>query len=189
MRLTLLVKILFLNVAVVVLAISGMTWTWGGSGKHHSLTPILDDKAIFAIFEQFNTYDIELANIAAIKGESDSVRHLAGMIITDHPKLQQQARDLAAKLGISYAVTVSNHYASEHQRQVAELQAKSGTDFDKAYLKHEIRFSREVVHSVKHKLIPAAQHQELKQLLSETLPQLEHHVAHMIDTAEQIGMD
>ncbi len=179
---------LFLSVVILVFIIAPQSW--GSSDKHqdlaHQTSLILDDSAIFAIFEQFNTYDIELATMALEKGEKENIQNLARMIVRDHPKLQQQGRKLATKLGISYTVPTRNHYASEHQRHIAALQSKSGEDFDKTYLHHEIQFSQEVIHAMKHELIPSAQEKELKTFLSETLSKLELHVSHMMHAAGHV---
>ncbi len=178
---------LFPSVVVLVFIIAPLSW--GSSEKHqdleHQTSPILDDSAIFAIFDQFNTYDIELATMALEKGEKENIQNLARMIVRDHPKLQQQGRELAAKLGVSYTVQTRNHYAGEHQRHIAALQSKSGEDFDKTYLDHEIQFSQEVIHAMKHQLIPSAHEKELKTFLSDTLSKLELHVSHMLHAAGQ----
>ncbi len=174
-------KIIYASMAVLMLVIPGVSW--GDAGKHQNhgqeATTMLDDQAIFAMLDQFNAYDIELATIALAKGHSQSVKNLASMIVSDHPKLQRKARDLATKLGVAYTVPTSNHLAHEHQQRVAQLESKSGTDFDNTYLNHETSFSQEVVHTVEHKLIPAAHHEDLKQLLSELLPELKRHLSHM----------
>ena len=180
-------RIILPSVAILVFIIAPLSW--GSSDKHqdleHQTSLILDDSAIFAIFDQFNTYDIELATMALEKGEKENIQNLARMIVRDHPKLQRQGRELATKLGVSYTVPTRNHYASEHQRHIAALESKSGEDFDKTYLDHEIQFSQEVIHAMKHELIPSAHEKELKKFLSETLSKLELHVSHMMHAAGQ----
>ena len=176
-------------VAILVLLIAPLSW--GSSDKHqdveHQTRQSVDDSIILAIFDQFNTYDIELATMALEKGEKETIRSLARMIVMDHPKLQQQGRALAARLGISYTVPTRNHYANEHQRHLAELHSMSGKDFDTTYLHYEIQFSQKVVHAMKHELIPSAQEKELKHFLNESLSKLEIHVSHMMHAAGQVS--
>ncbi len=173
--------------STVILFLSIGTLSWSSSDTHQDsaqqTSQILDDSTIFAIFDQLNTYDIELATMALEKGKKENIRSLASMIVTDHPKLQQQGRELAVKLGISYTVPTKNHYANVHQRHIAELKSKNAEAFDETYLHYEIQFSQEVIHAMKHKLIPSAHKQELKQFLSEALPKLELHVSHMMHAA------
>ena len=184
------IKVLFLGVVVFTWVLPGVSSSDVGKHQSHGKeeSTILNDPAIFAILDQLNAYDIEMATMALAKGQSQSVKDLANMIVSDHLELQRQARVLAAKLGIAYTVPTDNHHVREHQRRVAELDLKSGTDFDDTYLRHETRFSQKVVHTVEHELIPAAHHDELKQFLSELLPELKRHLSHMTHGGEHPHM-
>jgi putative membrane protein len=64
------------------------------------------------------------------------------------------------------------------ERSLAALRRLSGTDFDAAYLAHEVAFHQEVIALLDDILIPSARHAELAGLLRKVRPNFDTHLAH-----------
>lgn len=149
----------------------------------------LDDATIFAIFDQANTADLWVGRLAVKKGVSEDVRMLGKMVAVDHVAVQQMGRDLSTKLGIIPTPPDNDNSAENLAKAVAMLQSKSGTDFDKAFLKHEVAFHQSVVDAIKTTLLPAAQNEQLRALITKVLPGFEHHLAETKAAAKKFGIE
>ena len=149
----------------------------------------LDDATIFAIFDQANTADLWVGRLAVKKGVSEDVRMLGRMVAVDHVAVQQMGRDLSTKLGIIPTPPDNDNSAENLAKAVAMLQSKSGTDFDKAYLKHEVAFHQSVVDAIKTTLLPAAENEQLRALINKVLPGFEHHLAETKAAAKKMGIE
>lgn len=149
----------------------------------------LDDATIFAIFDETNTADVWAGRIAVKKAHSADVRELGKMVATDHEAVQQSWRDLAKKLSIIPAPPANDDIAAKLAKTVALLQSKSGAEFDKAYLKHEIVFHQSVVDAIKNTLLPAIKNEEFKALVTQALPAFEHHLAETKAVAKKFGVE
>ena len=148
----------------------------------------LDDAAIFAIFDETNTADVWAGRIAVQKAHSEDVRELGKMVATDHEAVQQAWRNLAKKLGIVPAPPQNDATANKLAKSVALLQSKSGTEFDKIYLQHEIAFHQSVIDAIKSTLLPAIQNEEFRALVNRALPGFEHHLAETRAVAKKLGV-
>ena len=149
----------------------------------------LNDATILAIFDQANSTDIYVGRLGAKYGHSEEVRGLGKMVATDHVAVQQMGRDLANKLNIIPTPPDDDTSIAEHAKSVALLRSKSGSEFDKAYLKHEIVFHQTVINAVKGTLLPAVKNGELRNLLNKVLPGFEHHLAATKTVAEKLGVE
>jgi putative membrane protein len=137
----------------------------------------LDDATIIAIFDQANAVDIYNGRMGVKYGVSAEVRNLGAMVVTDHVAVQQMGRELAKKLDIIPTPPDNDSSVADHAKTVALLQSKTGSEFDKAYLRHEIAFHQSVVDAIKGTLLPAIHNKELKELVNNVLPGFEHHLA------------
>ena len=149
----------------------------------------LDDATIFAIFDQANMADIWVGRIGVKKSHSEEVRALATMVATEHEAVQQMGRDLAKRLGIIPTPPDNDTSITSQAKAVAILQSKSGADFDKAYLKHEIAFHQSVITAIKGTLLPAIKNEQFKALVTKVLPGFEHHLAETKATAKKLGIE
>jgi putative membrane protein len=149
----------------------------------------LDDATILAIFDQANSMDISTGWLGAKFGNSQEVRALGRMVATDHVAVRQMGRDLAKKLGIVPTPSDRDTSAVDHAKTVSFLQAKSGAEFDRAYLQHEIAFHQSVIAAVKETLLPAISNGELKKLVRDVLPGFEHHLAATKAAARKLGVE
>ena len=149
----------------------------------------LDDATIFAIFDQANTTDVWAGRIAVKKAHSEDVRELGKMVATDHEAVQQSWRDLAKKLGIIPAPPENDMSAEKLAKMVELLQSKSGAEFDKVYLQHEIVFHQSVINAIKSTLLPAIQNEQFRVLVNQALPAFEMHLAHTKIVAKKLGVN
>ncbi|MGO1119000.1 DUF4142 domain-containing protein [Rhodovibrionaceae bacterium A322] len=148
----------------------------------------LDDPAIFAIYNQVNSFDIETALLAQINGQSPEVQALAEMVARDHTGVRKAAYDLATELGVTPLLPSARFDAAKsHYTVLADLQSKSGADFDKAYLRHEIAFHTAAIEAVETLLLPAAKRPELKAHFQAVLPHFKHHLAESQRVAALLG--
>ncbi len=136
----------------------------------------LDDPTIVAIFDAANTADIETAQLAVDKASNADVRALAARFVHDHTVVRQQGRDLAKKLGVTPTPPADSSSAKAHAQAMAMLRSKSGADFDRAWLAHEIAYHKAVIDAVTHTLLPAIQNAELKTLVVQVAPAFQAHM-------------
>lgn len=149
----------------------------------------LDDATIFAIFDQTHTADVWVGRLAVKQGQSEDVRMLGKMVAIDHVAVQQMGRGLAAKLGIIPTPPDNDDSAQNLAKTVALLQSKSGADFDRAYIQHEVMFHQSVVDAVKKIWLPAIQNEELRALVNKVLPGFEQHLAETKAAAKKLGIE
>jgi len=150
---------------------------------------MLDDATIFAIFDETNTADVWAGRIAVARAHSDAVRELGEMVATEHEAVQQSWRDLARKLGVIPKPPQNDTRAEALAKTVAQLQAKSGTEFDTVYLRHEMAFHQDVIDAIKGRLLPAIRNEQFRALVSKALPAFEHHLAETRSVAKALGVE
>ena len=99
------------------------------------------------------------------------------MLARDHAGVQQQGRDLAAKLGVT-PTPVGADFAlrKNHEQAMAKLSGLSGAAFDKAFLEHEVAFHQAVIDAVTTTFLPAIQNAELKAFVTKVAPAFEAHL-------------
>jgi putative membrane protein len=149
--------------------------------------PTLNDPTIVAIFDGANTADVETGELAAQRGSSKEVRDFGAMLARDHKAVRQQGRDLAQKLGVTPTPPANDASAKAHADAMTNLQSKSGVDFDKAFLDHEVQFHQSVIDAVNSTLMPAIQNAELKGLVTKVAPAFEAHRAAAANLRQKLG--
>ena len=136
----------------------------------------LTDANIIAIFDAANTYDIETGMLAEKKGSTKEVRTVGTSLVRDHRAVRQQGRDLAKQLGVTPMAPAVNPLAAQHAKALADLKAKSGAEFDAAFLDHEIAYHQAVIDAVTKTLLPAIQNAELKAFVTKIAPAFQAHL-------------
>jgi putative membrane protein len=136
----------------------------------------LDDATIVAIFDAANTADIETGALAAERAQSSKVREFGAMLARDHKHVRQLGRDLAQKLGVTPTPPKDDASATAHAQAMASLRAKTGAEFDRAFLQHEAAFHRAVIDAIQSTLLPAIRNQELRDLVVKVAPAFQAHM-------------
>jgi putative membrane protein len=140
-------------------------------------TPAISDAEIAHIASTANLLDAEAGEVAKTKATNTEVKQFAQTMITDHNAVNKEALDLAAKLGVTPADNpTSQQLKSDGDAAKADLSAKTGADFDKAYIAREITYHQNVLNALDQTLIPNAQNAELKALLEKVRPVIDNHL-------------
>jgi putative membrane protein len=139
--------------------------------------PALTDAEIAHIVWTANSADVEGGEAAKAKGTDAEVKGFAEQMINDHTASNNEVQALATKLGVTPAENAaSTSMKADHERAKAELAAKTGADFDRAYIAHEVTMHQAVLNAIDQQLLPAVQNAELRALIEKTRPVIEGHL-------------
>lgn len=142
-------------------------------------TATLSDANIAAIVVAANTIDIKNGELARTKTRNDAVKKFADQMVTDHTSVNKQAVDLVTRLGVTPEENeTSLGLVASTDATRAQLSARTGTDFDKAYVDNEVAYHQAVLDMLDNTLIPGAANAELKTLLQNTRPAFVAHLDH-----------
>jgi putative membrane protein len=139
----------------------------------------LTDPEIASIAVTADQIDIDYAAIAKEKSKNADVLKFAATMAKDHKSVNDQAVALATKLGVTPQDNpVTQSLLSGATTTKADLNSKTGADFDKAYIDNEVAYHKAAIDLVENKLIVDATNPELKSLLQTALPIFKQHLAH-----------
>jgi putative membrane protein len=139
----------------------------------------LSDANIAAIVVAANDIDIKAGKLAQKSATHAEARGLGDMMVRDHTSVNQQAVALVTKLKVTPQDNdLSKKLKADAEKTYADLAAKKGADFDRAYVANEIAYHAAVISVVETMLIPGAKNAELKALLQQVLPAFHAHLAH-----------
>jgi putative membrane protein len=133
-----------------------------------------------------NTTEIQVSKLAAKKATSPAVKRVAAKLAADHAKNREEEQALAQKLNISLAPATGVE-ASDTSALPSDLQGKTGRDFDKAFVDHEIKDHEDNIQKIQTQLLPAASNPEVKAYLQETLTAIQGHLASLKQVRQQLG--
>lgn len=131
-----------------------------------------------------NTMEIQLSKLATKKAVSPKVKQVAAKLVSDHTGNREQAEALAQKLNISLTPPAT---ATDSAALPPDLQDKSGAEFDKAFVQHEIHEHQTNIDKIQNQLLPAAQDDQIKAYLQKTLPEMQRHLASLQAVQKQLG--
>ncbi len=166
-----------------------MIWQAKNPAARVADAPQLTDGAIAYIYLQTNLFEVEVADLGKSVGASDEVRQLAQMVADDHRGVIKSFEELLQMNRIKPVATPASRAAvAQHQAVIADLQARKGADFDKAYLLFETRNHRAVIKALRTTLLPAVSNEAIAAHMSSLLPAFEHHLAMTLDAAAKAGI-
>ena len=137
----------------------------------------LTDAKIASIAVTANQIDVDYGKIALEKATTTETKKFAQTMIDDHTSIIEQAVALAKKLGVTPEDNPTTQSLLEGAKKTKDdLNSKNGLAFDKAYINNEVAYHDAVISTVKNTLIPDTENAELKSLLQDVVPTLEHHL-------------
>ncbi|MDB5146998.1 MAG: hypothetical protein JWQ57_1018 [Mucilaginibacter sp.] len=125
--------------------------------------------------------EVAAGELASEKATNAKVKDFAKMMVTDHTK----ANDELAAIAKNKNITLPSAPDEDHQKMKADLAAKSGADFDKAYVDAMVKGHKKV-ESLFEDASKNCKDADLKAFAAKTLPTIQHHLAEI--EAIQKGM-
>jgi putative membrane protein len=158
----------------------------GGEAPAGDATPT--PAAILSQLTAANTAEIQLARKATKQAASPQVREVAKKLAADHTRNLQQLRALAQKLNLDLTSAPAGAApAADSTELPPDLQGKSGSEFDKAFVRHEIEAHQASIEKLRTQLIPAAQNEQIKAYLQKTVTDMQGHLAALERVQQQLG--
>ncbi|MET0399771.1 MAG: DUF4142 domain-containing protein [Longimicrobiaceae bacterium] len=146
------------------------------------------DPQIADIVVAANEVDIQAGEMARARAADPRVKAFAERMITDHTGVNKAASDLVGKLGVTPEPSPTSTQLRDGGASTRQtLGAKSGADFDRAYMDSEITYHQAVLDAIDQTLIPGAQNAELKALLEQTRPAIDAHLQHAREIRTALG--
>ena len=132
--------------------------------------PKLSDPEVAHVAVVANQIDIAYAAIAKEKSKDADILKFAETMTNDHNAVITQASALVKKLNVTPKEnSVSQKLLADAEQTKKSLRAKSGKEFNKAYIDNEVAYHKTVNSALSTTLIPDAQNSELKSLLQNGL--------------------
>jgi putative membrane protein len=136
------------------------------------------DRAFMSEAADGGMTEIQASKAAQSKAVNPRVQHFAGMMVSDHGRLGDQLGKLATSRNAPLPAGVSD----AHRKTLDELQTKSGTAFDEAYMKMMVRDHASTVNAFE-KADKQVQDTALKNFIEGALPIIRMH----LDSARAIA--
>jgi len=131
----------------------------------------VDDRKFLKDAAMDGLTEVALGKLAIEKASSDAVKQFGQKMIDDHTKASDELKQLAAGGNVS----VPDALDSKHQSRAEKLAKLSGAEFDKAYIKDQLKYHQQNVKEFQEE----AQYgsvAEVKSFASKTLPTLQQHL-------------
>jgi putative membrane protein len=166
-------KGVFMKISTVLIALS--LSTVAADARAQGVT----DAQIASIVVTANQVDIDAGKLARATSKNAEVKAFAQTMVTDHTGVNKQAVDLVTKLKVTPQDNdTSQSLKAGGEKNVATLKTLKGTEFDKAYVDHEVAYHQQVLDAVDKTLIPSAKNEDLKALLVKVRPAFVAHLEH-----------
>lgn len=134
---------------------------------------------IFAMLTAANEHEIAVSRLALEKSNNAEVKKLAKMMVKDHQNMLEKGQSTAKKLKIEPADNADvTALRDESKTAMTRLQALEGEEFDRAFMEQMVTDHEKVLAAIDGKLMPAAQDEKVKALLTSARPKVEMHLDH-----------
>jgi putative membrane protein len=139
-----------------------------------------DNKFLTAVTES-NLTEIKTGQAAEQMSKNEKIKDFGKMLAKDHEAAGKKVAAVAAKVGF----TPPTELDSSHQSMVDELNKKTGFDFDKAFIKDQIKGHEDTI-KVTEDEANNGKNADVKQLATELLPTLREHLVKAKELDDQI---
>jgi putative membrane protein len=136
----------------------------------------------------YNDAEVEIGQLAQTKATDTQVRDFARRIVTEHRALKTEFTTAAQRLSLTPTMPAADENLPEdHQAGLRELNALTkGRDFDRAFVKHEIKMHRKVVDEVEDAL-RRNRNQEIRPVLEKARDGLRAHLTTLEELERKLG--
>ena len=146
----------------------------------------LTDANIAAVLDAANESDSAFGALAVKKGTNADVKSFGRLMMGEHHALRAQGQQLVKKLNVTPQPPSGFDLPDKQRSAMTDLEGKSGADFDRAYIDHEVAYHQTVLETAQ-KALGDAQNQELKDLIQKAAPVIQKHLDRAKDIQKKLG--
>lgn len=138
--------------------------------------PTMSDANILAMMDHTNMADSAQGAFAATKATNKEVHDFGHTMTKDHHDMREKGKELATKLGLTPALPPGDQSEAMAAASLATLEsAPKGAAWDKLYIDMQVR-GHEAVLANANAALTQAQSQELKDMISKAIPDIQKHL-------------
>jgi putative membrane protein len=166
---------------------SSDTTTVDAAGKHNEElleSTGKDEQAGWFVAEAGSggMFEVELGRLASSKASDPRVRELGQLMQNHHSQSNAQLKQVADLKNL----IVPTNLSDDHQKTYNDVMARSGTDFDRAYVEALINHHKDAVDEFE-EMAQKGQDLEIKAFASKHLPTLRAHLSQAEQLEDQLG--
>ena len=140
------------------------------------------DRHLFNNMAQADLAELEAGKVAAQKASNPEVKKFAQHMVDEHGKMVEEGKQLAQKKGLEAPKAADK----KHQDELKALQAKSGAEFDRDYLKHMLDAHNDAKGLVE-RIAKEGQDPDLKAAAAKAAPHIQEHLAQARKLESSLG--
>jgi putative membrane protein len=118
-----------------------------------------------------NLAEIEAGKLAVTKASDADVKKFAQKMVDDHSKQLQELQSLAQSKNVQLPTAPD----AKHQREMKKLQDLSGADFDRAYMRAQVKDHRDA-HKLAESAAKRAKDPQVKAAAEKAAPEIQDHL-------------
>lgn len=123
--------------------------------------------------------EVELGKLAADKGSTDAVKESGRKLVDEHTKTNEELK----KLALAQSLNVPESLDKKRQAQVDKMAKLNGPNFDRAYIKEQLKQQERDVRDFKDEA-QNGNDPVVRNFASKALPSLQQHVAALKDLSK-----
>jgi putative membrane protein len=123
-----------------------------------------------------NQGEIDYSQVGADKATNASVKQYAQMMVKDHGAMLDAVKSLATRLNVTPAANDKvNELQTENQKDITDLNAKTGKDFDKEFMEEQVDMHQETL-DLLNDLDTRTTNADMKTAIAEAKPKVQAHL-------------
>jgi putative membrane protein len=147
----------------------------------------LDDAQIVTAIRSANVAEVDLGRIAVGRAKDEDVKEFAEMMISDHGEAVKDIDELVTKLGLTARESeLSSELGVKAQATETKLTQTSGAEFDRLYMAEMVEAHRKLLDTLDSRILPAAENEELREMLTSMRSRVEKHLEHAQKVFEEL---
>jgi putative membrane protein len=157
--------------------------TGAGAGGPMDSSPMqtrTDDRKFLKDAAMGSMTEVELGKLASEKASSDAVKQFGQKMVEEHGKSAEELKRAAVQM----KVNVPDGLDSKHQSRVDKLSKLSGTEFDRAYIKDQVKDHQKDVKDFQDE-VQTGTDPNVKSVAAKLLPTLQQH----LDAAKDLNKE
>jgi putative membrane protein len=166
-----------LTVVITLTATAGILFSGCSLVQRAMPGSTMSNGEILGLLNTINRSEIDAGELAKQKASTQEVRSFASRMVSEHQMMVQNTKELAQRLNVQPEnPALASTLGETHQETMEELQAKSGSDFDEAYIAYQVKMHEQAVDLV-NDAADSVDSPNLKLHLREARPDLQNHLA------------